>query len=385
MQFHPDPTSQHFSERMLMRTLFTSIVFFIMTTSIVAAPKVTEKPYGALTDGTKITEYTLENGRGLVVKVINFGGIITEILAPDRVGQSADIVLGFKNLDGYLVNPPYFGAIIGRFGNRIGHAKFTLDGKTYTLPANDGRNTLHGGKSGFNKRVWAVKPFTKKGVCGLTLTYTSPDGEEGFPGTLHVTVVYTLNEKNELGFEYSATTDKATPVNLTQHTYFNLHGEGNGTILDHQLTINADRYVAVDSFLIPTGELPSVKGTPMDFQTPNVIGDRIDQVRGGYDHSWVINRKNQTDMVHAVRLDDPTTGRRVDVSTMEPAVQFYSGNFLDGSIIGKGGKPYVKHGGIALETQHYPDSPNQPSFPNTILRPGKTYHTKTVYQFSTFK
>ncbi len=368
-----------------MRTLFTSIAFLIMTTSIVAAPKVSEKPYGTLADGTKITEYTLENGHGLVVKAINFGGIITEILAPDRDGKAADIVLGFKNLDGYLVNPPYFGAIIGRFGNRIGGATFTLDGKTYTLPANDGRNTLHGGKAGFDKRVWGVKPFTKKSSCGLTFTYTSADGEEGFPGTMHVTVVYTLTEKNELEFEYTATTDKPTPVNLTQHTYFNLHGEGNGTILDHRLTIYGDKYVAVDQYLIPTGELPTVKGTPMDFLTPHAIGERIDQVKGGYDHSWVLERKNQTDMVHAVRLDDPTTGRRVDLFTMEPAVQFYSGNFLNGSIVGKGGQPYVKHGGLALETQHYPDSPNQPSFPNTILRPGKTYHTKTTYTFSTFK
>lgn len=319
-----------------MRTLFTFIVLGMMTTSIVAAPKISEKAYGTLADGTKITEYTLENGKGLVVRVINFGGIITQILAPDRDGKSADIALGFKDLDGYLKNPPYFGAIIGRFGNRIGSAKFTLDGKTYTLPANDGRNTLHGGLKGFDKRVWTVTPFTRKNTCGLTLTYTSPDGEEGFPGTLKTTVVYTLNEKNELEFDYSATTDKATPVNLTQHTYFNLHGEGNGTILDHRLTIYADRYVAVDPFLIPTGELPSVKETPMDFLTPHIIGDRIDQVKGGYDHSYVLERKNKSGMAHAVRLEDPSSGRRVDVFTEEPAVQFYSGNFLDGSIIGKG-------------------------------------------------
>ena len=368
-----------------MRTLFSFMALVLMTTQILAAPKVTQKPYGTLSDGTKITEYTLDNGKGLVVSVLNYGGIITQILAPDREGKAADIALGFKDLDGYLANPPYFGALIGRFGNRIGNAKFTLDGKTYELPANDGRNTLHGGAHGFNKKVWDVKPFTEKHACGLTLTYTSPDGEEGFPGTLKVTVVYTLSEKNELAFEYTATTDKATPVNLTQHSYFNLHGEGNGTILDHRLTIYADKYVAVDPFLIPTGELPVVKGTPMDFLTPHIIGDRIDQVKGGYDHSWVLERKNQTGMFHAVRLEDTTSGRRVDVFTTEPAVQFYSGNFLDGSITGPGGKPYVKHGGLALETQHYPDSPNHPSFPNTILRPGKKYHTTTMYEFSTFK
>jgi len=368
-----------------MRILFTTIALALMTTLTIAGPKVTEKTYGTMTDGTKITEYTLDNGKGMVVRVINYGGIITEIMTPDRNGKTADIALGFKDLEGYLLNPPYFGAIIGRFGNRIGSARFTLDGKTYSLPPNDGRNTLHGGTKGFDKRVWAVKPFTKKNSCGLTLRYTSPDGEEGFPGTLKSTVVYTLTNKNELEFEFTATTDKSTPVNLTQHTYFNLHGEGNGTILDHTIQINADRYVAVDSTLIPTGELPSVKGTPMDFLTPHVIGDRIAQVKGGYDHSWVLSRKDTRTMFHAVRLDDPSSGRRVDVFTMEPAVQFYSGNFLNGTITGPGGNVYVKHGGLALETQHYPDSPNHPDFPNTILKPGKTYHTKTVYTFSVVK
>jgi aldose 1-epimerase len=368
-----------------MKRLLTISSLILMTTLTSAKPGITEKPYGTLSDGTKITEYTLENGKGMVVSAINFGGIITKIITPDKDGTPADIALGFPGLDGYLVNSPYFGAIIGRYANRIGHAKFTLDGKTYTLSANDGENTLHGGPKGFHKAVWKVTPFTKKNSCGLTLTYTSPDGEGGFPGNLNTTVVYTLTDKNELEFEYTATTDKATPVNLTQHSYFNLHGEGEGTILDHRITIFADRYVAVDKSLIPTGELAKVDGTPMDFRTPHVIGDRIDQVPGGYDHSYVLDRKNATGMFHAVRLEDPVTGRRIDVYTMEPAVQFYSGNFLDGSITGPGGKPYVKHGGLALETQHYPDSPNHPSFPSTILRPGKTYHTKTMYVFSVGK
>ena len=354
-----------------MKILLTSIALVIMTIPMIAAPTVADKPYGKLTNGTQITEYTLDNGKGFIVRVINFGGIITQIIAPDRDGKSANIVLGFKDLEGYLTNPPYFGAIIGRFGNRIGNAKFVLEGKTYTLPANDGRNTLHGGANGFNKKVWSAKPFTKKTSCGLILTYTSPDGEEGFPGKLKATVVYTLTETNALEFEFSATTDSPTPVNLTQHTYFNLHGEGNGTILDHRLTIQADRFVAVDSYLIPTGELPPVKGTPMDFCTPHSIGERIDQVKGGYDHSYVLNRKNQTDMVHVVTVEDSVSGRRIDISTMEPAIQVYSGNFLDGSIIGPAGQAYVKHGGLALETQHYPDSPNQPTFPSTILKPGK--------------
>ncbi|MGA9118334.1 MAG: aldose epimerase family protein [Bacteroidota bacterium] len=368
-----------------MKHLITTLALILMTTPLIAAPKITEKPYGNLADGTKITEYTLDNGKGMVVSVINWGGIITRIITPDKNGKPADIALGFTGLDGYLGNSPYFGAIIGRYGNRIGHAKFTLEGKTYTLPANDGQNTLHGGTKGFNKAVWDVTPFTKTNSCGLTLKYTSPDGEDGFPGTLKTTVMYTLTDKNELEFEFSATTDKATPVNLTQHSYFNLHGEGNGTILDHRLTIFADRYVAVDQTLIPTGKLPTVKGTAMDFLTPHVIGDRIDQVPGGYDHSYVLDRKNQSGMFHAVRLEDPTSGRRIDVYTMEPAVQFYSGNFLDGTITGENGKPYVKHGGLALETQHYPDSPNQPTFPSTILTPGKKYHTKTIYSFSVEK
>jgi aldose 1-epimerase len=269
--------------------------------------------------------------------------------------------------------------------NRIGHAKFTLDGKTYTLAANNGINTLHGGLVGFNKVMWNATPFVRGTSSGLTLLYTSKDGEEGFPGTLKTIVTYTLSADNTLSVEFEATTDKATPINLTQHSYFNLKGEGNGTILDHVLTLNADRYVEVDASLIPTGKLPSVKGTPMDFRKPHAIGERIANVEGGYDHTYAIIRKNDNTLVHAVRLEEPSSGRTVDISTSEPGVQVYTGNFLDGTLTGPSGQLYVKHGGVALETQHFPDSPNQPKFPSVILKPGDTYHSKTMFMFGVTK
>ncbi len=367
-----------------MKTLFT-VILIAMSTLLIASPKTSQKSFGKLPDGKPVTEYTLDNGKGVMITVIDWGGIITRIVTPDKQGTPGDIVPGFSSLEPYLKNPPYFGALIGRVGNRIRKALFTLDGKEYALAINNGRNTLHGGLKGFDKVLWTAKPFATGTSCGLTLTYTSPDGEEGFPGTLKVTVVYTLTEKNELNVDYTATTDKATPVNLTQHSYFNLRGEGNGTMLDHLLTIHADRFVTVDTSLIPTGELPLVAGTAMDFNTPRAIGERIAQVDGGYDHTYVLSRKDDGKMFHAARVEEPTSGRCMDVFTTEPGVQFYSGNFLDGSLIGKSGKPYVKHGALALETQHYPDSPNQPNFPSVILRPGKTYHSKTTYQFSVMK
>lgn len=366
-------------------SVLLTAVLIAMTTASIAGPTVTNKPFGKLPDGRAVTEYTLDNGRGLTITVIDFGGIITSVVTPDKSGNRADIALGHKDIQPYLTNNPYFGALIGRVGNRIAKAKFTLDGKTYTLAANNGPNTLHGGLKGFDKVLWTVKSFAKKSTCGLTLTYTSPDGEEGFPGTLKAKVVYTLTPKNELEITYSATTDKATPINLTQHSYFNLKGEGEGTMLDHLLTIYADRYVPVDADLIPTGELLPVKGTPMDFNTPHAVGERIDQVKGGYDHTWVFPEGKKNTMKHAVHLEEKTTGRCVDMYTTEPGIQFYSGNFLDGSLTGKAGKPYIKHGGIALETQHFPDSPNQPKFPSVILRPGQTYHTTTIYAFGVVK
>ncbi len=346
-----------------------------------ASPTVTSHPFGTLSDGKTATLFTLTNSKGMVVAVTDFGAIITRILVPDRNGNNDDVALGFDSLPPYLTNSPYFGAVVGRVANRIARGRFSLDGKTYTLAINNGLNSLHGGVKGLNKVLWKATPFTRGENCGLTLTYTSPDGEEGYPGTLNVTTTYTLTEKNEIVVEFQATTDKATPVNLAQHSYFNLKGEGNGTIQDHVLTIHADRYTVVDSTLIPTGENRPVKDTPMDFTSPHVIGDRIVQVDGGYDHNYVLSHKNDGKLFRAVHLEEKTSGRTIDISTTEPGVQFYSGNFLDGTVTGKRGKPYVKHGGLALETQHFPDTPNQPSFPSVILRPGKKYDTKTVFAF----
>lgn len=346
------------------------------------------EPFGTLPDGTAVELFTLRNASGMEVKVTNYGGIITELKVPDREGKLDDITLGYNDLDGYLKSSPYFGAIIGRYGNRIANAQFTLDGKTYKLPANDGPNTLHGGTKGFDKVVWEAEPFEREGERGIVFKYSSPDGDQGFPGTLDARVTYTLTDQNELAFDYHATTDKPTVVNLTQHAYFNLAGDGSGDVLGHELTINADRFTPVDARLIPTGELASVEGTPFDFRTKTQIGKGIDagheQIKrgGGYDHNYVLNRSGEG-LVLAARVEEPKTGRVMEVHTTEPGVQFYSGNFLDGSITGKNGHVYNKRNGFCLETQHYPDSPNQSSFPSTTLRPGETYTSRTVYTFST--
>jgi aldose 1-epimerase len=346
------------------------------------------EPFGTLPDGTAVELFTLRNASGMEVKVTNYGGIITELKVPDRDGNLDDITLGYSSIDGYVKSSPYFGALIGRYGNRIGKAQFTLDGKTYKLPANDGPNTLHGGPKGFDKVVWNAEPFERGGERGIVFTYTSPDGDQGFPGTLEARVTYTLTDKNELAFDYHATTDAPTVVNLTQHAYFNLAGDGSGDILGHELTINADRYTPVDGGLIPTGELATVEGTPFDFRTKTTIGARIDadheQIKrgGGYDHNFVLNRSGDG-LELAARVEEPKTGRVMEVHTTEPGLQFYSGNFLDGTITGKNGHVYNKRSGICLETQHYPDSPNQPSFPSTTLNPGETYTSRTVYTFST--
>jgi aldose 1-epimerase len=347
-----------------------------------------KQAFGTTRDGKPVDLYTLTNPHGLEVRAMTYGGIIVSLRAPDQQGQLDDVVLGYEKLDDYLKSSPYFGAIIGRYGNRIAKGRFTLDGKAYTLATNDGPNSLHGGLKGFDKVVWQAAPFEKKGEVGVIFKYTSPDGEEGYPGTLKVTVTYTLNDQNELIFEYHATTDKATPVNLTNHAYFNLAGDGKRDILGHLLMLNADRFTPVDKTLIPTGELRPVQGTPFDFTQPTAIGARIDQkdeqlIFGkGYDHNFVIHRTG-SGLALAARVQEPTTGRVMEVLTTEPGIQFYSGNFLDGTLTGKGGHVYQHRYGFCLETQHYPDSPNQPNFPSTILRPGQTYHSKTVYRFST--
>ena len=331
--------------------------------------------------------YTLTNSHGLEVRTMNYGAIILSMRVPDRKGQLADIVLGHDTLEGYIPNPPYIGALVGRYANRIANGTFTLDGKTYTLPKNDGPNTLHGGiKRTFDKVVWDGEA-KKGGKPGVTFTFVSKDGEEGFPGNVKVKVTYTLNDDNELVIDYEATTDKATPINLTQHSYFNLAGEGTSDILNHEIMINADRFTPVDKNLIPTGELRPVKGTPLDFTTSTKIGARIDDdyeqlVLGhGYDHNFVINRQGDG-MALAARVYEPTSGRVLEVSTTQPGVQFYSGNFLDGTVTGKQGHVYKRRYGFCLETQHFPDSPNHPEFPSTILRPGETFQSKTAFKFS---
>ncbi len=344
---------------------------------------VMKKHFGRV-DNKEVWLYTLSNSSGTVVRITNYGGIITSIITRDKNGKNGDIVLGYDSLSGYLSATPYFGAIVGRYANRIAAGRFTLNGKPYTLYINNGKNTLHGGLKGFDKVVWEGSEFTDSvNNAGLVLTYLSKDGEEGYPGNLKVKVTYTLNENNELITLIEAETDKPTPVNICNHTYFNLN-EADSTILGHVLTLFADRYTIVNDELIPTGDLPPVLGTPMDFNTSEVIGERIARVKGGYDHNYVL-RKKAGELEMAAQLYDPKTGRQVEVLTTQPGVQFYTGNFLDGSIKGKGDKVYNKHWGLCLETQHFPDSPNQPGFPSTILKPGQTFKETTVYRFSALK
>lgn len=330
-------------------------------------------------DGKPVYLYTLKNTSGMEVKVTNYGAIITSIIVPDRNGKMGDIVLGFDSLSGYTAANPYFGALVGRYANRIAKGKFVLDGREYTLAVNDGPNHLHGGIKGFNKVVWEGKEFSDTTRAGITLTYLSKDNEEGYPGNLQVTVTYSLDNHNQLTTVIEAVTDKATPVNLCNHTYFNL-SEADTNILGHEVILKATRYTEVDANLIPTGQLPDVAGTAMDFTTAHPIGERIAEVPGGYDHNYVLDKKSG-EMGFAANVFDPRTGRGLIVMTTQPGVQFYTGNFLDGTITGKGGKVYEKHYGFCLETQHFPDSPNQPSFPNTMLKPGEKYQETTVWQF----
>jgi len=348
---------------------------------------IAQEPFGSTPDGAAVELFTMKNAGGMEVRAISYGGTIISLKTPDRTGALGDIVLGFDNLQAYLDGTPYFGAIIGRYGNRIGGARFELDGVTYPLAANDGPNHLHGGVKGFDKVVWEGEPFGNESGVGVVFRYASPDGEEGYPGALQVQVTYTLTDANELVVDYLATTDKATPVNLTQHSYFNLAGQGSGDILGHELTLAAASFTPVDATLIPTGEIVPVAGTPFDFRTPHAIGERIDaddqqiQFGGGYDHNWVLSGPQQDGMTLAARVFEPTTGRTMEILTTEPGIQFYSGNFLDGSLTGKGGAVYNYRNGFCLETQHYPNSPNEPEFPSTVLRPGEEYRTTTVFRF----
>jgi len=343
------------------------------------------REFGKLPSGETVELYTLKNAKGVEADISTYGGVVVALKVPDRNGTLGDIVLGFDDLSGYLAPEPYFGALIGRYGNRIGHAQFTLDGVVYKLFANDGDNSLHGGKRGFDKVLWRAKLLNPQ---SLELTYLSKDGEEGYPGNLSVTVVYTVTDHNELMVDYTATTDKNTVLNLTNHSYLNLAGEGQGDILANQISINGDRFTPVDKGLIPTGELRSVEGTPLDFRQPHAIGERIDSndeqiVLGhGYDHNFVLNRSGGG-LSAAARVTEAKSGRVMEVLTTEPAIQFYTSNFLDGTIHGKGGKVYGRRSALCLETQHYPDSPNHPSFPTTELKRGEQYHTTTLYRFST--
>jgi len=346
--------------------------------------------FAEVTDFDSIKLYTLKNANGMTVKVTNYGAIITSIVVPDRNGNFADVALGYYRVEDYInaVDKPYFGAIVGRYGNRIAKGEFTLEGETYTLAKNNGENHLHGGVIGFDKVVWdaSYEPSKNK----LKLSYLAKDKEEGYPGNLSIAVSYMLTSDNRIVVDYSATTDKATPVNLTQHTYFNLKGEGDGTILDHELMLNAKHYTPVDKTLIPTGEVSAVGDTPFDFTVAKAIGRDISQDHQqlefglGYDHNWVLDKEgNEGQLTLAARVYEPTKGRVLEIHTTEPGIQFYCGNFLDGRLKGKSGKPYVHRGGFCLETQHYPDSPNQASFPSTILEPGSEYKTQTTFHFLT--
>ncbi len=339
-----------------------------------------KQAFGKTEDGKNVDLYTLTNTNGLKAEIITYGGIVTSLQVPDRNGKFADIVLGCDNVNDYAKKSPYFGALIGRYGNRIAKGKFTLDGVEYTLATNDGQNHLHGGIKGFDKVVWNAEPMqTDKGPA-LKLTYRSRDGEEGYPGNLSCTAIYTLTNNNELKISYEAETDKATVVNLTHHSYFNLGGHNSGDILGHELMLNADHFTPVDKDLIPTGEIKPVKGTPMDFTSPMAIGSRIEQVQGGYDHNYVLNSSDGS-LALAASVYEPKTGRVMEIYTTEPGIQFYSGNFLDGSVKGKGAV-YNKHNGFCLETQHFPDSPNKSNFPSVVLKPGEKYTQLIVHKFS---
>jgi aldose 1-epimerase len=356
----------------------------------VAGLAVSSEAFGKMPNGTPVDKYSLTNIHRVQVSILTYGGIVHSILVRDKNGKLQDVALGFDNLDQHIKESPYFGAIIGRYVNRIAKGQFTLDGKQYQIPTNNGPNALHGGTTGFDKEIWAAAPIQGSDWVGVELTYLSPDSQMGFPGNLEVTVRYTLDNDNELAIHYSAVTDKDTFVNLTNHTYFNLAGAGNGTVLDQIVMINADRFTPVDKTLIPTGKLEEVKGTPLDFTKPMAIGARIhsddeqlknaEPKQGGYDFNWVLSNPGDLNAL-AVRVTDPESGRTLEMYTTEPGVQFYTGNFLDGTLKGKDGLSYQHWGAFTLEAQHYPDSPNHPTFPSTELKPGGKYTQTTVYKF----
>jgi len=375
--------------------VFAACAAFVLATAVAAGwaqpaaaakgARVDKTTFGTTKDGQAVELYTLTNAGGIVARVMTYGALLTELHVPDRAGQMADVVLGFKTLDAYEGAHPYFGATIGRVANRIAKGKFRLNGQEYTLATNNGPNHLHGGVKGFDKRVWKAQTVPATGGVAVRFTYTSADMEEGYPGTLTATVVYTLTDRNELRLDYTATTDKATPINLTNHSYFNLAGDGRGDILGHELTIMADRYTPVDDTLIPTGEIVSVRGTVMDFNRSTPIGARIAQVPGpapgGYDHNYVLTHGGGV-LAMSATVREPVSGRMMDVLTSEPGVQLYTGNFLDGALTGKAGVAYKQHFGFCLETQHFPDAVNHPNFPSVVLQPGKTFKSTTVYRFS---
>lgn len=358
------------------------------TTASTSASHVQQAVFGRTPDGREIDVFTLTNAHGVEVKLMNYGAAITSLKTPDREGHFGQIVLGFDTLDPYLAGVPYFGAVVGRYGNRIARGHFTLDGHTYTLATNNAPNHLHGGDRGFDKRVWDARSFEDEKGPGVAFTYVSADGEEGYPGQLTARVTYQLGADDTLTISYEATTTKPTPVNLTNHAYFNLSGDARRDILGEQLTIHADRFTPVDDTLIPTGELKAVANTPFDFRQPTAIGARIEaddaQLKAGhgYDHNWVLNQAQPAQMTDAAELYDPQSGRVLQIRTTEPGIQFYSGNFLDGSLNGRG-VTFAHRWALCLETQHFPDSPNHPNFPSTILRPGETYRSQTVLTFST--
>ena len=381
-------------KRMIMLMTFTGAMLMTTLAPIGATPQsgsTTKKSFGKTPDGQPLDLYVLTAKGGAEAAITNYGGAVVSLKVPDRNGKLADVVLGYDNADGYVNDKSFFGALVGRYGNRIGHAQFALDGKTYTLAKNNGENSLHGGIKGFNKAVWTAKIIPAKDGQSLELSYLSKDGEEGFPGNLKVSVIYTLTDSNALRITYSATSDKKTVVNLTNHSYFNLAGQGSGDILGHLLIIQADKFTPVDAGLIPTGEFRDVAGTPFDFRKELAIGARIDQdeeqlkLGGGYDHNFVLQRSNDPEESLAARVLEPVSGRVLEVWTTEPGVQFYTGNFLDGKTIGKGGVTYPRRSAFCLETQHFPDSPNQPKFPSAVLNAGERYHTITTYKFSVKK
>ena len=371
---------------MLLLVGLTATVNFAETASSKKVPGVTKRVFGKLADGREADLYTLTNKNGMEVAITNYGGVVVAIKVPDREGKIADVTLGYDTLDGYVNTTAYFGATVGRYANRIAHGEFSLDGKKYTLAKNNGENSLHGGIVGFSKKLWTAEKPAGKDKSSVRLRYTSKDGEEGYPGNLTVEVVYTVTDANELRFDYSATTDKDTVLNITNHSYFNLAGTGN--ILDHQLTLKASRYTPVDAGLIPTGELRSVEGTPFDFRTATAVGARIQQddeqlkLGKGYDHNWVLDDGGEGKLALAAIVYEPASGRQMETWTTEPGIQFYTGNFLDGTVKGKGGQAYQVRSALCLETQHFPDTPNHPDFPSAKLSPGAKFQSTTVYKFS---